>query len=139
MRPLGHLRVVRHHHYRPAPLIHPLKKVYSLSGGFRIETSSGLIGEDYRRVIRKHTCQGHSLLLSHTEFGWFMLQAFTKPQAFEQFRRSSLLIRFIHSSEKEGDLDIFQSRKVWHKVERLKHESYFITPDGGALIGLKVI
>ena len=90
------LGIVRHHHDRLTFPVKRFKITDHLLACLGVQISGRLIGENHGGIIRQHACQRHPLLLPHAQFTRFVMQPVAQSHALEQFRRPSLLLRFVH-------------------------------------------
>ncbi len=88
-----------------------LEQVEYLAAGFRVEVSSGLIGEQKEWSVRKSTCHRDSLLLSSRKPVRILLAPFREPHLFQQLANCLAALALGGAIELEREQHIFLDRE----------------------------
>ena len=131
---LGNVHFVRDDDDGIALAVKIFKQVHDLFTGFRIEVTSGFIGQDDRRIVHQCASNSHTLALTTREFVRLMAHARSEINA---LKRNLCLFDplFCWSTVvDQRQFDVVQRRGARQQIEGLEDETDFLVANVGELI-----
>ena len=102
-----------------------------------VETARRLIGKDHGRFVDQGSCHGHTLLLTAREFVGLVVGAVGESQKLQQLLGARLGLAAPFASDKRGNHDVLQGRKLRQKLVELEDKADMAVAEIGQFVGRK--
>jgi len=131
----GKIEIVGRHHRRDAGLAHELQKLLEHPlGGWRIEISGRLVGEQHFGIVGDGAGNRHALLFAAGKLCRAMIPALVEAESFELLFGPRLGLVAAQTENELWEHDVLERRELRQKMMELIDEAHFHATHAGLVV-----